>query len=488
MKQAFQNVSPCSSNNAIDPLLNRMYSSRSLMLKIILVVVVLATTAGSVLADPRNLTISESHVQPGESFTVTVHSTPGTNITLTLAGSRGRSIDYLLIMPDSGLIEKNITIPSTTLPDVYDIFVNQGNDTIVAGSVVVSPMMPREVMQNMLQSLEVLKNRLEVYIAEREAAGEKVLPEIMESYELAIEYLNQARLQCDNGQIKDASELLNMAQREFQKAYMLTINPEKPQDEVKIRVKTALLRAEVELNRVNVTLQSINRLGIDIVSQKLTLMQTREYLRDARNALEAGDATQAAELMMTVKQELIELQANSSQRIKVVKTRLAERYLNQVQNRAETLLQIVTEYQLRLNQTDRIRIINKLQSTNQKLIQIRSDLQSGVLDMEALQRVGDDIKSTIGMIRDKQIRLSLYQIDELESQILVLKTKANNQEGELGQQLLNEMQIKMRLLENIKEQLQVSSGPDNTQGSESGTNKPSNNSSSSLDQKPNNIG
>jgi hypothetical protein len=169
-----------------------------------------------------------------------------------------------------------------------------------------------------------------------------------------------------------------------------------------------------------------------------------------------------------------------------VKIRLAQRYLNQVQNRIENLIQVVTEYQLRLNQTERMRIVSTLQNKKIQLTEIKSELQSGVYDVGALQGVSDDIRATINMVSDGPTRSSLYQIDELKSQILALSTQADNQGGEAGQQLLEQIQLKLRQLENLNNQLETQTGS-STQNS-GGSTKPNSGSTSPSDQKPSNTG
>ena len=464
-----------------------MYNPRTLALKIILVALVLASATGTVLAEPTTLNISQSRIQPGGLFTLTLEATPRSNLTITLTGSRGQSLNYGFIVPDSGLINENISVLSTTEPDIYQIRVYHGNETMATGSIIIAPMLHRELLQNMLQSLEGLKTRLEVYLAEREAAGEEIQPEITESYVLALRYMNQAKQQWNSSESKTAIEQLNMAQKEFQEAYMLALTIEKPVDEdAKSKLQASLLKMEAEMNRVNTTLRVINQIGIDMSSQINSLTQIQREVLDAQKSLELGDTPRAEELVKVAFQELNGLRENRTASVKAVKIRLAERYLNQVQNRIENLIQVVTEYQLRLNQTEKMRIVSTLQNKKIQLTEIKSELQLGVYDVGALQGVSDDIRATIDMISDGPTRSSLYQIDELKSQILALSTQADNQGGEAGQQLLEQIQLKLRQLENLNNQLETQTGS-STQNS-GGSTKPNSGSTSPSDQKPSNTG
>ena len=101
----------------------------------ILMLMVLTPFLGFAYAESTTLSLPESRVQPGGSFTISLEASPDDNVTLTLASSRGYVINYLLAAPSSGLIRTDITIPTTAEPDLYTLNVQQRNTTIANGSI-----------------------------------------------------------------------------------------------------------------------------------------------------------------------------------------------------------------------------------------------------------------------------------------------------------------------------------------------------------------
>ncbi|MCW4049572.1 MAG: hypothetical protein NWE89_07520 [Candidatus Bathyarchaeota archaeon] len=400
------------------------------------------------------ITIPNKYLQPGDTFTVTGSAEPRVNATVKLTASNGETITHIITVPGTGQFSREIQLHSEMRLDVYTVTLIVDDTVIATGEVIVSGMMQRDVINNMIQALQQLHQQLKTQIARMEANGEAVPPAVRESYQLALQAISEAKTLWDDGQTTATLEQAQRAQKHFQNAFRLIETQEDTEPEqIQVRAQAAE-RALKEVRRLETTLDSINSKGIDTPLLRQALIEAERNLqlsieRYNERDLQAGDSA-----LRTAVEQLRQVNAGIQRVTETIKAQLAAKYKERFQDRINQLRDIVDTYQEKLDGTDRARLLAALQETEGKLEQVQENLDIGTVDMEELEEISDDIEEAVNMIRSEQTRNTLNEMDWTQAQVQALTERQEALKEKFTQALRAKLLERSRQLQILRDRMQ----------------------------------
>ncbi|MBN2335020.1 hypothetical protein JXL21_05630 [Candidatus Bathyarchaeota archaeon] len=395
--------------------MNRTRIAAAFMLALICV------SAGlSVYAQPQlSSSAANVYAQPSGAYAVSGTARAGALVTVEFTGSNGDTYCYNFTVQASGTFTTDVPLPEDMSPDLYIVQARVGEETVHSSRVLVSPMRPLDVLQNMVEAIQRTKQALEVYMAGLEESGGEAPSQVREAYRDAIEALEQARRYYGDEQYEAALTQARRAQTLFQRAFKAVTEPEASTTDA--APSPEITRARKMLDELWKVSQRLTDNGYNASALNRALREVEAQIDEAERMHNAGDREGSQRRIKAAIESMNRLRTRLEQLFQQVKARLAARYSEDMANRVEAMRTTLSQYQNRISVSERSSALNTLQATEQKLSQLKASLQSGNLEMETLEELSDDIDEAASNVLDDETRNTLREIDKAQAKIEALK-------------------------------------------------------------------
>ncbi|MCK4582436.1 hypothetical protein KAU18_03905 [Candidatus Bathyarchaeota archaeon] len=376
-----------------------------------MLIIVAASTLLPVYSQPTlTASLPSVYAQPGGMYTVRGSASPGALVVVEFTASNGDAFSYNFTAPATGSYSLNITLPGELAPDVYTVQIRIGENVVSSSRVLVSSMSQRERLQNMIQSIIRTKQSLEAYMAELEEEGEDVPMAVLNGYREAQSALQEARRYFEDGQYEAALAQAQRAQTMFQRAFKAVTEPQPP--EVDTQPSPEIQRAREALGNLRKLSKRLAENGYNTTALDGALDNIGRLIDEAEAKHSKGDYEGSQRALKAAVEAINRVRVRIEQLSQQVKTRLASRYRESMENRVEEMRQTLNQYQNTITDQDRTQALGSLTDTDQKLQRLKETLQVGQVDMDEIQELSDDIAAAVSKIQDEETRTTLSDIDK----------------------------------------------------------------------------
>jgi len=376
-----------------------------------MLMIVAASTLLPAYSQPT-LTASQSSVyaQPGGVYTARGTSGAGALVVVEFTASNGDSFSYNFTATTTGSYSFDITLPGDLDPDVYTVQTRIGDNVVSSSRALVSPMSPGETLKNMIQSIVRTKQALEAYMAELEEEGEDVPEVVLNGCRVAQVWLQLARGHYEDGQYAEALAEARRAQSIFQRAFKAVTDSQPPEQDT--QPSPEILRAREALRNLRNLSKRLAENGYNATALDGALDNIEGLIDEAEDKHSKGDHEGSQRALKAAVEAMNRVKARIEQLSQQVKTRLASRYRENMENRVEEMRQALNQYQNTITDQDRTQALGSLSATDQKLQRLKETLQAGQVDMDEIQELSDDIETAVSKIQDEETRNTLSDIDK----------------------------------------------------------------------------
>jgi len=386
--------------------MNRVKAAAALVLML-----VSASTLLPVYSQPTlTASLPSVYARPGGMYTVRGRASPGALVVVEFTASNGDAFSYNFTAPATGSYSLNITLPGELAPDVYTVQIRIGENVVSSSRVLVSSMSQRERLQNMIQSIIRTKQSLEAYMAELEEEGEDVPMAVLNGYREAQSALQEARRYFEDGQYEAALAQAQRAQTMFQRAFKAVTEPQP--SETDTRSSPEIQRAREALGNLRKLSKRLAENGYNTTTLDGALDNIGRLIDEAEAKHSKGDYEGSQRALKAAVEAINRVRVRIEQLSQQVKTRLASRYRESMENRVEEMRQTLNQYQNTITDQDRTQALGSLTDTDQKLQRLKETLQVGQVDMDEIQELTDDIAAAVSKIQDEETRNTLSDIDK----------------------------------------------------------------------------
>jgi hypothetical protein len=350
------------------------------------------------------------YAQPGGVYTVRGTASARALVVVEFTASNGDSFSYNFTASTTGSYSFDITLPGDLAPDVYTVQTMIGDNVVSSSRVLISPMSPGETLQNMIQSIIRTKQALEMYMAGLEEEGEDVPVAVLNGYRLAQVWLQLARGHYEAGQYAEALAEARRAQVMFQRAFKAVTEPQPPEQD--IQPSPEIQRAREALKSLRNLSKRLAENGYDTTALDGALDNIGSLIDEAEDKHSKGDYEGSQRALKAAVEAMNRVKAKIEQLSQQIKTRLASRYRESLENRVEEMRQALNQYQNTITDQDTIQALGSLTATDEKLQRLKETLQAGQVDMGEIQELSDDIEVAVSKIQDEETRNTLSDIDK----------------------------------------------------------------------------
>jgi tetratricopeptide (TPR) repeat protein len=377
----------------------------------IMLMIVAASTLLPAYSQPT-LTASQSSVyaRPGGVYTARGTASAGALVVVEFTASNGDSFSYNFTAPTTGSYSMNITLPEDMAHDLYTVQIRIGDNAVYSSRVLISSMSQRETLQNMIQSIIRTKQALEVYMEELEEEGEDVPEIVLNGYRVAQVWLQLARGHYEDGQYTEALAEARRAQSIFQRAFKAVTDPQPPEQDT--QPSPEVQRAREALRNLRNLSTRLAENGYDTTALDGALDNIESLIGEAEEKHSKGDHEGSQRALKAAVEAMNRVKAKIEQLSQQVKTRLATRYRENLENRVEEMRKALNQYQNTITDQDRTQALGSLTATDQKLQRLKETLQAGQVNIDEIQELSDDIETAVSKIQDEETRNTLSDIDK----------------------------------------------------------------------------
>jgi len=408
VKHLFRLIPSGSYNSATWILVDRMNGVKAAATLVLMLVA--TSTLLPVYCQPTlTASLPSVYARPGGMYTVRGRASPGALVVVEFTASNGDAFSYNFTAPAMGSYSLNVTLPGDLAPDVYTVQIRIGEDVVSSSRVLVSSMSQRERLQNMILSIIRTKQALEAYTAELEEEGEDVPMAVLNGYREAQEALQEARRYFEDGQHEAALAQAQRAQTMFQRAFKAVIEPQPPVSDT--QPSPEIQRAREALGNLRNLSKRLAENGYNTTALDGALDIIESRIDEAEEKHSKGDYEGSQMALKAAVEAIKRVRARIDQLSQQVKTRLASRYRESMENRVEEMRQTLNQYQNTITDQDRTQALESLASTDQKLQRLKETLQSGQVDMDEIEELSDDIEAAVSKIQDEGTRNTLSDMD-----------------------------------------------------------------------------
>ena len=409
MKHLFRLIPSGSYNIAARIQVDRM--KRVKVAAAIMLMIVAASTLLPAYSQPT-LTASQPsvYVRPGGVYTARGTASAGALVVVEFTASNGDSFSYNFTAPTTGSYNMNIKLSEDMAHDLYTVQIRIGDNAVYSSRVLISSMSQRETLQNMIQSIIRTKQALEVYMEELEEEGEDVPEIVLNGYRAAQVWLQLARGHYEDGQYTEALAEARRAQSIFQRAFKAVTDPQPPEQDTKPSPEAQ--RAREALRNLRNLSKRLAENGYDTTALDGALDNIESLIGEAEEKHSKGDHEGSQRALKAAVEAMNRVKAKIEQLSQQVKTRLATRYRENLENRVEEMRKALNQYQNTITDQDRTQALGSLTATDQKLQRLKETLQAGQVNIDEIQELSDDIETAVSKIQDEETRNTLSDIDK----------------------------------------------------------------------------
>lgn len=409
LKHLFRLIPSGSYNSAVP--IGRHRMKRVKVATAMMLIIVAASTLLPVYSQPTlTASLPSVYAQPGGMYTVRGRASPGALVVVEFTASNGDAFSYNFTAPAMGSYSLNVTLPGDLAPDVYTVQIRIGENVVSSSRVLVSSMSQRERLQNMIQSIIRTKQALEAYMAELEEEGEDVPMAVLNGYRETQSALQEARRYFEDGQYEAALAQAQRAQTMFQRAFKAVTEPQPPETDT--RSSPEIQRAREALGNLRKLSKRLAENGYNTTTLDGALDNIGRLIDEAEAKHSKGDYEGSQRALKAAVEAINRVRVRIEQLSQQVKTRLASRYRESMENRVEEMRQTLNQYQNTITDQDRTQALGSLTDTDQKLQRLKETLQVGQVDMDEIQELTDDIAAAVSKIQDEETRNTLSDIDK----------------------------------------------------------------------------
>jgi len=350
------------------------------------------------------------YARPGGVYTARGTASAGALVVVEFTASNGDSFSYNFTAPTTGSYNMNIKLSEDMAHDLYTVQIRIGDNAVYSSRVLISSMSQRETLQNMIQSIIRTKQALEVYMEELEEEGEDVPEIVLNGYRAAQVWLQLARGHYEDGQYTEALAEARRAQSIFQRAFKAVTDPQPPEQDTKPSPEAQ--RAREALRNLRNLSKRLAENGYDTTALDGALDNIESLIGEAEEKHSKGDHEGSQRALKAAVEAMNRVKAKIEQLSQQVKTRLATRYRENLENRVEEMRKALNQYQNTITDQDRTQALGSLTATDQKLQRLKETLQAGQVNIDEIQELSDDIETAVSKIQDEETRNTLSDIDK----------------------------------------------------------------------------
>ena len=417
----------------------------------VMLMIVAASTLLPAYSQPT-LTSSQPSVyaQPGGVYTARGTASAGALVVVEFTASNGDSFSYNFTATTTGSYSFDITLPGDLDPDVYTVQTRIGDNVVSSSRVLVSPMSPGETLQNMIRSITRTKQALEAYMAGLEEEGQDVPVTVLNGYREAQEALQEARRYHEENQYAAALAEARRAQTMFQRAFKAVTDPQPPEQDT--QPSPEIQRAREALRNLRNLSKRLAENGYDTTTLDGALDNIESLIDEADENHSKGDQGGSQRALKAAVEAMNRVKARIEQLSQQVKTRLASRYRENMENRVEEMRQALNQYQNTITDQDRTQALGSLTATDQKLQRLKETLQAGQVNMDEIQELSDDIETAVSKIQDEETRNTLSDIDKTHAWLQAWRNRTSTT-STLSPSVKYQLRSRSSLLDRLRQRL-----------------------------------
>lgn len=449
MKHLFRLIPSGSYNIAARIQVDRM--KRVKIAAAMMLIIVAASTLLPAYSQPTlTASLPSVYAHPGGVYTVRGTASAGALVVVEFTASNGDSFSYNFTAPATGSYSLNVTLPGDLAPDVYTVQIRIGDSVVSSSRVLVSSMSQRERLQNMIQSIVRTKQALEAYMAGLEEEGEDVPEVVLNGCRMAQVWLQLARGHYEDGQYAEALAEARRAQSIFQRAFKAVTDPQPPDADT--QPSPEIQRAREALRNLRNLSKRLAENGYDTTALDGALDDIESLMDEAEEKHGKGDHEGSQRALKAAVEAMNRVKARIEQLSQQVKTRLASRYRENMENRVEEMRQALNQYQNTITDQDRAQALGSLSATDQKLQRLKETLQAGQVDMDEIQELSDDIEVAVSKIQDEETRNTLSDIDKAHAWLQAWRNRTRTT-STLSPSVKYQLQSHSSLLDRLRQRL-----------------------------------
>lgn len=437
MKQMFQSVPSGSSNTGNNITENQMNMERRITVLVMLALITLPSImiTGWVAAAPLTIQTDKTYYLPGEEVIINGTVESKVNVTIIINSTRETILNITIEAYENGTYTYLFQLPQETIPGRYNVYAIVSGEAAETNFTVVFTEL-KDLAQNLISMAQSSRIHVEEAFDELEERNITIPTDAMQSYNLGVEYLEDAQRLFSEGQYRAAMNLAFGALQRFmvalQKAHRIAPPPPPYEGFEELEraqgLRVAIERANATLNRINSTLTSLSTHLNDIISTFNSMISdAEEHLINAAVQLEAGNVTGAAQELATARGiigRLTGLLNSAAARLKAMK---ALRFMERMEEQVKNLEEKVLRFRLRLTEREMGACMEALRNVESKLARIRERLAQGDVEgaSDELEEASELVERGIRNLERRELNLFLGEMNRLEARIRSLRNTAD---------------------------------------------------------------
>ena len=353
-----------------------------------LIILTLSVNTVGIFASP-SLNVN-SYYRPGDIVEITGIADPGAEVLLDVRNSFKWNTSDTTTADPSGEYEFSFQLDDDARPDVYKIMVSFG-DSSETGVFRVTSISLEDITQNLLDMVVRAKNQVEATYERMKVNDIEVPEDARQHYNDGVDELDKARASNTDGDTEEAAEHLKAALNHFKTAlnivYRNTANQPPELDEqsrIKNRVRTKLQYVKTLLEKVPITIQTLERAGIDTTRLSEALENAEGEVIEIRELLANGELREAERRLVNLIEKIRQFNSYYSQYRDRIKTMLLTKYNENFQARIIRLENTINKME-HLTPEKTETALTTLNTIKRTLNQVKDDIEEGKTDLALSQ-------------------------------------------------------------------------------------------------------
>ena len=442
-------IVPAGSSNSTCASLYSVKNMKPNRLAAALMVILLVTPSLTIALGMTALTVqtNKAEYEPGDEVKIRGTAEAGLNVTIDLIHDSTVLFHFNITAKGDGNYSDEITLPD----DKYGTFTvnaTQGGVTVQTTFTVVDKS-DRDLAHELLREAKKLREHVEDIFEELREHEMEIPPGAEGNLTLGLEALALALADFEDGNYSDAAEEARLALEYFGDAFKLVqdavaeitrkskvrgAGEDEDEDDVEKAhgLYVAIERALIYLERVNDTAERLLDEGyvidpevLDEIKANLKLANgTLRALNETLGTIDPNDAAKTLAEMQGLLGRTMGLVHSSA--MKDCRQKMAERFMEQVQNQIQGIEEKILRLRERLEAQKVVSVGNSLGAISKKVERLRERIGTEDLDelIDELQGEIDDIVENLEKVNGDGISLNLWAMNSIEARIRVLKSTA----------------------------------------------------------------
>lgn len=398
MKRLFHTIPPGSYNKMATIGYSSGKTMRNKVPSIVLLSLIILTLSANITGIYATSSLNvNSYYRPGEVVEITGTADPGAEVVLDVRNSFKWNISDTMTVDSTGEYEFSFQLDDDARPDVYKIMVSFG-DSSETGVFRVTSISLEDITQNLLDMVVRAKNQVEATYERMKENDIEVPEDARQHYNDGVDELDKARASNEEGDAEEAAEHLKAALNQFKTAlnivYRNTANQPPEVDEqsrIKNRVRTKLQYVKTLLEKVPITIQTLERAGIDTIRLSEALDNAEDEVTLIEELLTNGDLREAERRLDSLVEKIRQFNNYYSQYRDRIKTMLLTKYNENFQARIARLEDTINKMEhLAPEKTEAA--LTTLNNIKRNLNQVEDDIEDGKME-QALTQLKSQVRT-----------------------------------------------------------------------------------------------